>query len=86
MIIIPLKISRDGDQMENAKVIQEAGAGWIINEDEFNPQELKKILEYLMQNPVFLKEAAYNSQRISIIDADEKLADAVLAECDKGKK
>ncbi len=81
MIMIPLKISCDGDQAANAKNAQDAGAGWIINEPDFNPSELKKTLEYLMDNKLFLQEAAYNSSRLGIVDADVRLAEVVLKEC-----
>ncbi len=79
-VIIPLKVSRDGDQIENATFVQEKGAGWIMAEDNFNPSEVKKILEYLMNNPVFLQEAAYNASTLGVVNADEKLAELVLKE------
>ncbi len=78
MIMVPLKASRDGDQAENAKWVQNAGAGWIMNEDKFTPEELKNTIDYLMKNLVFVKEAAYNSSKLGVVNADEKLVEVVL--------
>ena len=81
MVLIPLGIAKDGDQLCNASVVRDSGAGWIMEEGEFSAENLNKIIIYLMENPVFLKEVAHNSAEMGIPDAHERLLRLVLEYC-----
>ena len=57
-IYVPLAISLDGDQAQNAKNMTQAGGGWILEEKSLSPAVLASKLEQLIKSPEHLKDAA----------------------------
>ncbi len=76
-ILIPLKISLDDDQGQNARVLAEAGAAEVAREDDLTAPALTAALEALLANPRRLTRMAAAARRVAKPDAAERLADLV---------
>lgn len=50
-LFIPLPWAADDHQKKNALSLAEAGAAWMIEQRDFTPQSLKKIIEEMKNNP-----------------------------------
>ena len=57
-IIVPLPTAADNHQMENARQFCDSGAGWLVNEKSFDPEQVAIRLTELIQKPEILKEAS----------------------------
>ena len=57
-IYVPLPTSADNHQFENARQFAEAGAGWLIQEQDFDVDAFTKRLTELIMNPDELIGAA----------------------------
>ena len=76
-IFIPLAISKDNDQGENAQSIINAGGGWIVNEKELSPEKLAELIEIAMKNPSILEDMANSMHKLAKPDAAKDLANWV---------
>lgn len=73
-IFVPLAISKDNDQGENAQAVVKAGGAWVLKEREFTPQKLADLLEKIMQNLKSLESMGQAAFSIAKPDAAEDLA------------
>ena len=78
-ILVPLKISFDDDQGQNASVLAEAGAAEIAREEDLSQPVLTSALMALLTNPRRLARMATAARRVAVPDAAERLADLVEA-------
>jgi UDP-N-acetylglucosamine--N-acetylmuramyl-(pentapeptide) pyrophosphoryl-undecaprenol N-acetylglucosamine transferase len=76
-ILVPLKISLDDDQGQNARLLAEAGAALVMAEDELTPESLAEALAGLLGHPGKLATMAAAARSVAVPDAAEKLADLV---------
>ncbi len=76
-IYVPLAISLDGDQAQNAQNIVSIGGGWILEEKILSPATLASKLEQLIKTPEQLKNAAKQAKTLRQLDATDKLADLI---------
>ena len=76
-IFVPLAISKDNDQGENARLVVNAGGAWMIKESEFTPVALTQLLESAMKNRKILAAMSDSIHRLAKPDAAEDLADWV---------
>lgn len=76
-IYVPLAISLDGDQAQNAKNMVNAGGGWIVNENTLSADILSTKLQELINGPTTLKQAAKQAKTLSQLEATQKLADLI---------
>jgi UDP-N-acetylglucosamine--N-acetylmuramyl-(pentapeptide) pyrophosphoryl-undecaprenol N-acetylglucosamine transferase len=76
-ILVPLKVSLDDDQGQNAKLLADAGAAEIISEDQLTPEVLAAALRRLFEHPAELAKMAAAARSVAVPDAAEKLADLV---------
>ena len=67
----------DGDQLQNAARLAEAGAAWPIAQKELTPESLASALGRLLTSPDLLAAAAAAAKRQGRPDAVERLADLV---------
>jgi len=74
-ILIPLKGALDGDQAANARILTEAGGGWMIDEKNLTPQLLADRLTELFSDPPELARAASAAKAQGRPDAVRALAD-----------
>lgn len=76
-IMVPLPSAKDNHQMINANSYEDFGAGWVIPEESFTAEALSFRLENFFKLPATLVQAANDSRKASIYDADKKLATLV---------
>ena len=76
-ILVPLKIAMEDHQTWNAKLLEDAGAAYVIPEDAFSPDSLRAALITLISEPGGLARRAAAARSVSIPDSAEKLADLV---------
>jgi len=80
-ILVPLPGSLDQDQRANALLMQEAGGGWLVDQDMLSTQSedksptFAKQLEELLGDANMLKTAAKKAKSLGRADAVKRLAD-----------
>lgn len=85
-IMIPYPYAAGDHQMKNAKCLEDAGAGLIMEDKDVTGQTLyDKILPFLSQKEM-LKEMQKASKRLAAKGAAEKIADKLLKIAGKGVK
>jgi len=76
-VLIPLPGSLDNDQRENARALEAAGGAWVVEQSEFKPERLAKMLERFLHEPDLLITAARAAHQCGRPDAVKHLADAL---------
>jgi UDP-N-acetylglucosamine--N-acetylmuramyl-(pentapeptide) pyrophosphoryl-undecaprenol N-acetylglucosamine transferase len=76
-ILVPLKVSLDDDQGQNARLLAEAGGAVVISEDDLTPELLAETLGRLLSHPADLAKMSEAARSVAVPDAAEKLADVV---------
>ena len=73
-ILIPYPHHSDNQQLLNAKWLVDERAAILVLQSDFNVQNLKDILQPLMEDRTKLSEMAENARRMGIRDATKKIA------------
>jgi UDP-N-acetylglucosamine--N-acetylmuramyl-(pentapeptide) pyrophosphoryl-undecaprenol N-acetylglucosamine transferase len=73
-ILVPYPHALDHDQAENARLLSEAGGGWLMPEKDLTVKTLARRLAALMEWPEQLREAAKAARKQGRADAAERLA------------
>ena len=76
-ILIPLKIATDDHQRANAKLLADAGAAWVITEDDLTVDSLTGAVQSLLANASGLAARAGAARSVAMPDAVKRLADIV---------
>ncbi len=76
-ILIPLGVSLDDDQGQNAKVLESIGAAQVARENTLTQPMMTAALETLLTNPKRLAKMARAARSVARPDAAERLADLV---------
>ena len=76
-ILIPLPSSLEGDQLANAKVVETAGGGWLMEEADLTGERLADQIRLCLEKPERLSDAAGKAKALGRPDAAEALADAL---------
>ena len=76
-IMVPLPHAIDNDQRENARGLDEADGGWMIEQDDLGPGRLGSEIEALMAAPWRLQAAARAAREYGRPDAVRNLAKLV---------
>ncbi|MBA4001577.1 undecaprenyldiphospho-muramoylpentapeptide beta-N-acetylglucosaminyltransferase [Brevundimonas sp.] len=76
-ILIPLKIATDDHQRANAKLLADAGAAWVITEDDLTVDSLTAAVQSLLSNASGLAARAGAARSVAMPDAVNRLADVV---------
>lgn len=84
-ILVPLPGSIDGDQKNNALVMDKAGGGWIVEQATISPPSLANRLTSLFSDPATLTAAAAAAKSLGQPSAVEQLSDLAEEVAGKGK-
>ncbi len=76
-ILVPYPYAADDHQTYNAHAVDAAGAGWIMPQDTFTPDNLAIRLDSLLGLPAVLEKAARCARDLGRADAAKRLADMV---------
>lgn len=77
-VLVPLPHSLDNDQLENAKLLSEAGGCTLVPQDQFTPAFLTRLLTDLLAKPQTLAEQAKAAAAYARPAAAARLADLVV--------
>ena len=76
-LLIPLSWVSHNEQYLNAKVLEEAGIGVILNEKDLNSKSLEENVEDLLHNTAEFVKNAPKAQSLVVYDAAQKTAQAI---------
>ena len=76
-ILVPYPFAADDHQTYNARAVDDAGAGWIMPQDNFTPTRLAARLDSLLGLPAVLEKTARCAAKLGCSDAAKHLADMV---------
>ncbi|MCF7856503.1 undecaprenyldiphospho-muramoylpentapeptide beta-N-acetylglucosaminyltransferase [Candidatus Gracilibacteria bacterium] len=78
-LLIPLssEISR-GDQVENARFFERAGAAMVLSQEKTRPYDFSKLLIWLITQPERLAKIATAAEKLSSKDSADKIAKIIL--------
>jgi UDP-N-acetylglucosamine--N-acetylmuramyl-(pentapeptide) pyrophosphoryl-undecaprenol N-acetylglucosamine transferase len=76
-ILIPYPFATDDHQTANAKVLEQAGAAWRIQQDDLSADRLAHLLVHVFADPDNLARHAAAAKALARVDAAERLADLV---------
>jgi UDP-N-acetylglucosamine--N-acetylmuramyl-(pentapeptide) pyrophosphoryl-undecaprenol N-acetylglucosamine transferase len=85
-ILVPYPYALDHDQAENARVLSNAGGGWLMPEKDLTATALARRIAALMDWPEELARAAAAAKAAGRPDAAERLADVVEGAARGGKR
>ena len=77
-ILVPYPYAADDHQSFNAHAVADAGAGWLMPQDAFDPAALAARLQSLFSLPATLEKAAAAARSVGRADAAVGLADMVM--------
>lgn len=83
-IFVPYPHHADQQQKANARAIEAAGGGWVMDQADFTPQALRARIESLMQEPQTLVNAAAAARSCGVADAAARLADLTIRVAEGG--
>ncbi|MCF8474331.1 MAG: undecaprenyldiphospho-muramoylpentapeptide beta-N-acetylglucosaminyltransferase [Emcibacter sp.] len=76
-ILVPYPAATDNHQTENAREMVINGGAWLINQKDFTPAELAKLLQRLAKRPIDVWRASEDARKIGKPYATKDLADLV---------
>lgn len=76
-IFIPSPYVANNHQFHNAKELASHSAGLILEEKDFNSENLLKKIDLLMDNSVLYKEMANNAKKLGIISSCDKIYEEI---------
>jgi UDP-N-acetylglucosamine--N-acetylmuramyl-(pentapeptide) pyrophosphoryl-undecaprenol N-acetylglucosamine transferase len=83
-ILVPLPHALDNDQLQNAKRLETAEAGWCLQQKDITTDTLTAAVRQLFEDPGLLERVARNAKALGRPDAVVRLAD--LAETLMGRR
>ncbi|HEY3778842.1 MAG TPA: undecaprenyldiphospho-muramoylpentapeptide beta-N-acetylglucosaminyltransferase [Rhizomicrobium sp.] len=75
--LIPFPFATDDHQTANARVLEDAGAAWLVQQRDLSEQKLATMLQDLLSDPGELARRAAAAHALGRPDATERLADLV---------
>ena len=76
-IFVPSPYVANNHQYENAKELSSHSAGLILEEKDFNSDNLLKKIDLLMDNSVLYKEMANNAKKLGIISSCDRIYEEI---------
>jgi UDP-N-acetylglucosamine--N-acetylmuramyl-(pentapeptide) pyrophosphoryl-undecaprenol N-acetylglucosamine transferase len=76
-VLIPFPGATDQHQLENAQLVERAGAAYVIEQHELTPERLAGALLDLLARPGRLRELEQAARRVARPDATERIADLI---------
>lgn len=78
-LLVPLPGSLDQDQAANANYLADKGAATVVLQPDFTPRRLADEIIQRFENPEQLNEAAHAAREAGVVNAGERLAEAILS-------
>ncbi|TSC54301.1 MAG: UDP-N-acetylglucosamine--N-acetylmuramyl-(pentapeptide) pyrophosphoryl-undecaprenol N-acetylglucosamine transferase [Microgenomates group bacterium LiPW_16] len=77
VLLIPLPWAGQQEQMENARILSEAGTAVILPQEKLNGETLYQCIESLIQNIDKYQKNSRNAQRLINLKAVDKLIEII---------
>ena len=77
-LLIPFAGAADNHQEHNARAALDAGAAWMLREDQLDGGEVERRLQALLDDPAPLAEVSRAAKRLAKPDAAQEIARALL--------
>jgi UDP-N-acetylglucosamine--N-acetylmuramyl-(pentapeptide) pyrophosphoryl-undecaprenol N-acetylglucosamine transferase len=77
-LFVPFFYAMDDHQTFNARVVVDAGGGWMLSEKDLMAPLLAQEMEKLLTSPKSLEKAAKKIHDLANVHADQRLADAII--------
>lgn len=77
-VLVPLAIAADDHQSANAAIVEEAGGGWVMREQEFTVETLSRHLLKLFDDMGDLRDASDQMRTLGRVDAADALAAEII--------
>ena len=81
MILVPFPNSADNHQQKNANYIAQNGGAILLEENEFNINNITQIIRNLLEKPEILYKMSENSAKLANIEATNNLTKVLNDEC-----
>ena len=78
-VLIPSPNVAENHQYHNAMVLENHGAGIVIEEKDLTGELLCKTVKELTENPEKLKELSHNAKALAVTDANERIRKEILS-------
>jgi len=75
VLVIPLPTAADNHQAANAKQLEDAGGGWMVEQKDFDIDKFVTQLQFWMDHPEVLQQAATKAHSLAIVNAAERMAE-----------
>ncbi len=79
-LFVPFFYAMDDHQTFNAHIAVDAGGGWMLSEKDLSAPILAKEIEKLLTSAKSLEKAAKKIHDLANVHADQRLADAIIAQ------
>ena len=76
-ILIPYAKAKDDHQYLNACLLKNAGAAWVVSEEDFKSEKIVELLNQLFSSPKLLRRAALSAFNLDNPAASKNLADMI---------
>ncbi len=76
-IIVPLPTAADNHQVANAKELEKVGGAWVVEQKDFDADQLTNQLKSFIDHPETLTDVAAKAHSLAIVNAAERMADIV---------
>ena len=76
-ILVPSPYVANNHQYFNAKELLDNSAALLLEEKDFNEENLLKKIDLLLENSVLYKEIAENTKKIGVINSKEKIYEEI---------
>jgi UDP-N-acetylglucosamine--N-acetylmuramyl-(pentapeptide) pyrophosphoryl-undecaprenol N-acetylglucosamine transferase len=76
--LVPFAGAADNHQEHNARAALDAGAAWMLREDQLDGGEVERRLQALLDDPAPLAEVSRAAKRLAKPDAAQEIARALL--------
>ena len=76
-ILVPSPYVANNHQLYNAKELADHSAALLLEEKDFNAENLLKKIDLLLENSVLYKEIEENAKKLSVISSSDKIYDEI---------
>lgn len=78
-VLVPYPFAMDSHQQVNAEQLSQAGAAWMLLEQDFEPESLARVLQCALKDTSLLKEKSKKIRAFARPDATQELANFIAS-------
>jgi len=82
-VLVPYPYATENHQFHNAKALADADASILVEEKNYNKEELIAKIDELFKNPETLKKLSQNASSVAVTDTNERIYKIIMSKLDK---